>query len=72
MLAQSQITRYNATEVPEAKFVYDLSPVAIRYRETYRAWYDYLTSIMAIIGGTFTVIGMFESSLHAATNKKGR
>jgi len=73
LLAQSQLTHYGRDQIPEAKFIYDLSPVAIRYRRTSRKWYDYLTSIMAIIGGTFTVVGMLESSVHyAAKNKKRR
>lgn len=29
MLAQSQIMHYNEMEVPEAKFSYDLSPMAV-------------------------------------------
>jgi len=31
MLSQSQIMHYNAIEVPEAKFAYDLSPMAVFY-----------------------------------------
>lgn len=72
LLAQSQLSRYETDEVPEAKFSYDLSPVAISYRETSRKWYDYVTSIMAIIGGSFTVVGMMESTVHSITSKKRR
>lgn len=69
--AQSQLTLYNEDVVPEARFVYDFSPVAIRYRTKSRKWYDYVTSVMAIVGGTFTVIGMLDSSIHLmAKNKK--
>jgi len=38
----------------EAKFTYDLSPIAVSYNKKSRAWYDYFTSVMAIVGGTFT------------------
>ena len=70
VLSQSQLSRYDEDVVPEAKFLYDLSPVALSYKEVHRKWYDYLTSVMAIIGGTFTVVGMMESTVHAMTAKK--
>ena len=56
----------------EAKFTYDLSPIAVSYERNWRKWYDYLTSVMAIIGGTFTVVGMLESSIDTVTSKKRR
>jgi len=72
ILAQSQLSRYEEEKIPEAKFSYDLSPVAISFRQKSRKWYDYLTSVMAIIGGSFTVVGMMESSIYAASSKKRR
>ena len=56
----------------EAKFTYDLSPIAVSYSKKYRAWYDYFTSVMAIVGGTFTVVGMMESGIHSVSSKKRR
>jgi hypothetical protein len=52
--------------VPEAKFIFDLSPIAVTYKSNSKRWYDYLTSIMAIIGGVFTVVGMIEASINVA------
>lgn len=45
---------YQDDEVPEAKFSYDISPLATVISSKKRAWYEFLTSLMAIIGGTFT------------------
>lgn len=56
----------------EAKFIYDLSPIAVSYVSASRHWYDYMTSIMAIIGGVFTVFGMMESGINAAVSRKKR
>jgi len=71
VLSSSQISFYRSDIVPEAKFSYDPSPIAVYHRRSYsKHWYDYLTSLMAIIGGTFTVIGMIENTIHAARNKK--
>lgn len=72
ILQSSQLSYYRSDIVPEAKFTYDLSPISVSYRESSRRWYDYLTSVMAIVGGSFTVVGMFESSIYAMTSKKQR
>jgi thiol-disulfide isomerase/thioredoxin len=60
MLANSQLAYYDDKVTPEAKFAYDFSPIAVKYTFRSRRWYDYLTSIFAIIGGVFTVVGMLE------------
>jgi hypothetical protein len=69
VLYSSQLAVYEPNEVPEAKFLIDLSPIAIRYRRVSRHWYDYVTSLMAIIGGTFTVVGIFESGVRQAARR---
>mgnify|MGYP003870079713 CR=1 FL=1 len=63
ILQNSQLSYYRSDVVPEAKFMYDLSPIAVSYEWESRTWYDYITSVMAIIGGTFTVVGMLESTI---------
>ncbi|KAL7568997.1 hypothetical protein ACA910_021288 [Epithemia clementina (nom. ined.)] len=70
ILQSSQLSFYRNDLVPEAKFIFDLSPIAVSYRTTSRHWYDYLTSLMAIVGGTFTVVGMLESGIQAVVARK--
>ena len=70
ILQSSQLAYYRNDLVPEAKFILDMSPIAVTYRKTSRHWYDYLTSLMAIIGGTFTFCGLIEGSLYAAVTKR--
>jgi len=70
MLHQSQLTFYKSDVVPVAKFQYDFSPVAMTYRVKKRKWYEYITSLLAIVGGMFTVIGMFERILCVVSKKK--
>lgn len=74
VLQSSQLSYYRNDLVPEAKFIMDLSPISVSYRSESRHWYDYLTSLMAIVGGTFTVVGMLESSIYSAvaSRKKTR
>lgn len=72
VLQNSQLSYYQNDIVPEAKFTIDLSPIAVKYRTVYRPWYDYITSLMAILGGTFTVVGMFESALFRISARRHR
>ena len=70
IVQSSQLSFYRNDQIPEAKFSLDLSPISISYRRTSRHWYDYLTSLMAIIGGTFTVVGLLESTINTAVSRK--
>lgn len=60
-LEQSQIVYYDEEDVPEARFSYDISPMSVIVEREGRQWYDYLTSLCAIIGGTFTTLGLIDS-----------
>jgi hypothetical protein len=72
ILPNSQLAYYRTDMIPEAKFVYDLSPIKVSYKKSSRRWYDYCTSIMAIVGGVFTVVGMIESSIDATVKTARR
>mmetsp|Transcript_65027 Transcript_65027/g.127878 ORF Transcript_65027/g.127878 Transcript_65027/m.127878 type:complete len:471 (-) Transcript_65027:45-1457(-) len=41
---------------PQARFVYDLSPMSIVVKTKSKRWYEFLTSLFAILGGAFTVV----------------
>jgi hypothetical protein len=71
MITQNQIMHYKEDDVPEAKFSYDLSPMAVVVTSKGRRWYDFLTSLCAIIGGTFTVVGLLDTFLHKFLKDKG-
>jgi len=70
MLAMSQNMHYGEMDVPEAKFAYDLSPMAIAVSKKSRRWYDFVTNVCGIIGGTFTVIGLVDALLHKVLKGK--
>lgn len=58
--------------IPQAKFSYDLSPVEVVIRKGDRRWYDFMTSVLAIVGGAFTVMSMTSGVLNVAnTHFKG-
>eukprot|EP00586_Coscinodiscus_wailesii_P020088 CAMPEP_0172495084 /NCGR_PEP_ID=MMETSP1066-20121228/63660_1 /TAXON_ID=671091 /ORGANISM="Coscinodiscus wailesii, Strain CCMP2513" /LENGTH=434 /DNA_ID=CAMNT_0013266541 /DNA_START=301 /DNA_END=1605 /DNA_ORIENTATION=+ len=60
-IEQNQIVYYDVDDVPEARFSYDISPMSVVVEKESRKWYDYLTSLCAIIGGTFTTLGLIDA-----------
>ena len=69
-LEQSQVVYYEESNVPEARFSYDLSPMSVVVEKEGRKWYDYLTSLCAIIGGTFTTLGLIDAVLYKVFKPK--
>jgi hypothetical protein len=63
MVTRSQIMPYAADQIPEAKFAYDLSPMCVHVKTRRKHWYSFITSAMAIVGGTFTVVGVLDALL---------
>lgn len=59
---------YDTDQPPAAKFSYDLSPVQIVVKEMPRPWYHFLTTLCAIIGGVFTVLGIIDNLLYQTIN----
>jgi hypothetical protein len=49
---------------PSAKFSFDLSPTQIVVKQTRQPLSTFVTSVCAIIGGVFTVIGLVDSVLY--------
>lgn len=46
-----------------AKFTYDLSPMTVAYSKQSMPFYHFVTSLCAILGGIFTVLGLLDSAL---------
>ena len=47
-------------KVPEARFSYNFSPMIIKVRMEKRPFYDFLTSVFAIVGGTYTFVSLVD------------
>lgn len=50
--------------VPEAKFSFDLSPTAVVIIQGGKRWYEFVTSVCAIIGGVFTVVSLLDGAVY--------
>lgn len=53
--------------IPVIIFRHDLNPISVRYILRRKPLYSFLTTICAIIGGTFTVAGIFDSMIFSAS-----
>jgi len=60
LATQNRIANYPEDDIPEAKFSYDLSPISVIVSQRGKPFYSFLTSLFAIIGGTFTVISLLD------------
>jgi hypothetical protein len=54
--------------IPAAKFSYTLSPMQIIVEEHRQAFYKFITTVCAIIGGVFTIAGMLDSGVYTVAN----
>lgn len=52
--------------MPAIWFRYELSPITVRYIEKNKPFYTFLTTVCAIVGGTFTVAGIIDSFIFTA------
>lgn len=57
---------------PQVKFHYEISPVKIHYKNHTRHFYEWLTSVLALVGGCFVSIELIERvvGILYETNKK--
>ena len=53
-----QMMLYDEEEVPEARFAYNISPMSVLVRSEKRPFYDFMTKVLAIVGGTFSVVSL--------------
>lgn len=53
----------SAPKVPEVRMAYDMSPTAVLITHGGRRWYEFLTSVVAIVGGAYTVLGLVDSAI---------
>lgn len=63
ILEESQKVQYEEMDVPQVKFLWDMSPMSIRLQREGRRWYEYATNLLAIIGGTYTTLGLINATL---------
>lgn len=57
---------HGGRSLPAIWFRYQISPITVRYQEKRAPFYTFITTICAIVGGTFTVAGIIDSFIFTA------
>ncbi|XP_038209767.1 endoplasmic reticulum-Golgi intermediate compartment protein 3 [Zerene cesonia] len=66
---QKAVSNVNSESgMPGAFFSYELSPLMVKYTEKERSLGHFATNICAIVGGVFTLAGIFDSLLYHSLN----
>jgi len=52
--------------IPALYFRYDLSPITVKFTKKSRSFAHFCVQICAIVGGVFTVLGLFNSLIHSS------
>lgn len=53
---------------PQARFTYDFSPMSVVVKEKSKRWYEFLTSLFAILGGTFTIVELTSGAVESVSS----
>merc|ERR1719263_1176182 len=62
----NRLARLPEEIIPQAQFFYDVEPFAIHVKQAEKKWYDFGTSTLAILGGTFVVMRVFSHASKTA------
>ena len=52
--------------LPGVFFIYDISPIMVKYTEKWTSFGHFLTSTCAIVGGVFTVAGLIDAAIYSS------
>eukprot|EP00927_Polykrikos_kofoidii_P060581 TRINITY_DN55523_c0_g1_i1.p1 TRINITY_DN55523_c0_g1~~TRINITY_DN55523_c0_g1_i1.p1 ORF type:complete len:491 (+),score=97.02 TRINITY_DN55523_c0_g1_i1:149-1474(+) len=54
--------------VPQARFSYEFSPMSVTIRLRSKRWYDFITTVFAVLGGTYTVLELCGGAANTVGN----
>ena len=63
---------YPLDTAPEARFAYDISPMAVVVERRPHRWYSLVTSLLALVGGSFAFFRMASQAGAYAGPSRGR
>eukprot|EP00931_Biecheleriopsis_adriatica_P077690 TRINITY_DN511_c0_g1_i2.p1 TRINITY_DN511_c0_g1~~TRINITY_DN511_c0_g1_i2.p1 ORF type:complete len:492 (-),score=76.06 TRINITY_DN511_c0_g1_i2:75-1550(-) len=64
-LYQGRVSKLPDGQIPQAQIHYDIEPFSIYMKRDEKRWYDFMTSLLAILGGSFVVMRLMSRfSLH--------
>ena len=57
--------------LPGVFFIYDISPIMVKFTEKRKTFAYFVTSLCAIVGGVFTVAGIVDSLIYSGMSRMG-
>lgn len=72
MLISSQVMHFNPEDIPEARFTYDVSPMAVKISRVGKPFYSFITNLLALLGGAFSVVGLVDAAFYQVQAQKRR
>ncbi|GLD97280.1 hypothetical protein PINS_up005963 [Pythium insidiosum] len=67
-----ELTPLSEKGLPMVSFSYSFSPIMFRIEQVRKGLLQFLTSVCAIVGGIYTIMGVLDSVAFAVFNKTGR
>merc|ERR1719382_2187670 len=61
-----RLSRLDENAVPQAQFHFDIEPFSILIKPDEKRWYDFVTSLLAILGGSFVSMRLLSAAFLAA------
>lgn len=61
-----RLKKENQQQAPQARFSYDFSPMSVVVKPKNKRWYEFLTSLFAILGGTYTICELCSGAVDTA------
>merc|ERR1712113_674156 len=63
-----KLRKESMSAAPQARFTYDFSPMSVVVKAKSKRWYEFLTSLFAILGGTYTIVELTSGAVDTVGN----
>merc|ERR1711957_607505 len=65
---QRRVAKVPKEHVPQVKFLFDMEPFSVLVQAESKHWYDFCTSLLAILGGSFVTMRLMAHASVAAAS----
>ena len=71
MKSHSNLKSGDEKMTSEVRFTYDISPLVVEYREETVPFYHFMTSLCAVVGGVYALIGFADMVVYYSSGMRG-
>jgi thiol-disulfide isomerase/thioredoxin len=72
---QKRLIKVSEDDIPQVQFHYDMEPYSIWIKRDPKKWYDFVTTLMAMLGGSFVVMRLATTislGIHSAATPRSK